>query len=116
MRTLLLATVVCCAPSLPAQSTDIKPVLKVFMDNMPSDLDRSLRDEFSKQMEGKIVIVLAEKDADATITSFNMVNKDRKVLLWSDDDRNLMSGAMKPGGERKAAERFVSKLKKEIYK
>jgi len=106
----------CCAPLLPAQSTDAKSALKVFIEKMPNDLDRYLRAEFSKQMEGRIVIVLAEKDADATITRLSVLNKDQKVLLWSDEegDRNLMSGAMKPGGERKAAEQFVSKVKKEV--
>lgn len=67
-------------------------------------------------MDGRIVIVPAEKDADATITSLSVVNNDSKVLLWSDEsgDRSLLSGVMKPGAERKVAERFVSKLKKEI--
>jgi hypothetical protein len=99
-----------------AQSTDLKPVLRVFIDKMPNDVDRCLRAEFSKQMEGRIVIVAAEKDADATITSLSMVNKDGSVLLWSDElgERNLLSSPMKPGGERKSAERFVSKLKREI--
>ncbi len=113
-----MAMAFCCVPLLPAQSMAAKPALKVFIDKMPNDLDRYLRSEFSKQMEGRIVIVLAEKDADATITSLSVVNKDRKVLLWSDDagDRNLMSSAVKPGGERRVAEQFVSKLKKEIAK
>ena len=118
MRSLAMAMAFCCVPLLPAQSMAAKPALKVFIDKMPNDLDRYLRSEFSKQMEGRIVIVLAEKDADATITSLSVVNKDRKVLLWSDDagDRNLMSSAVKPGGERRVAEQFVSKLKKEIAK
>jgi hypothetical protein len=116
MRTLLAAMVSCCVPFLLAQSPDLKPVVKVFIDKMPNDVDRCLRAEFSKQREGRIVIVSTEKDADATITSLSMVNKDGNVLLWSDElgERNLLSGVMKPGGERKSAERFVSKLKREI--
>jgi hypothetical protein len=118
MRTLLAATVLCCAPLFPAQSTDLKPVLKVFIDKLPNDLDRSLRAEFSKQMDGRIVIVLAEKDADATITTLSVLNQGGNVLLWSDEvgDRTLLSGVMKPGGERKLVERFVSKLKREVDK
>jgi hypothetical protein len=118
MKTLLAATVLCCVPLFPAQSTDPKPVLKVFIDKMPNDLDRCLRAEFSKQMEGRVVIVLAEKDADATITAFSMVNKDRSVLLWSDEleGRDVMSSVMKPGEEPRLVERFVSKLKREVDK
>jgi hypothetical protein len=118
MKTLLVATVLCCVPLFPAQSTDPKPVLKVFIDKMPNDLDRCLRAEFSKQMEGRIVIVLAEKDADATITAFSMLSKDGNVLLWSDEvgGRDVFSGVMKPGEECKFIERFVSKLKREIDK
>jgi len=118
MRTLLAATVLCCLPLFPAQSMGPKPVLKVFIDKMPNDLDRCLRAEFSKQMEGRIVIVLAEKDADATVTAFSMLNKDGNVLLWSDDEggRDLFSGVMRPGEESRAVERFVSKLKRQVDK
>jgi hypothetical protein len=94
-------------------------------------------------MKGRIVVVLDEA-ADASITgvseeengtgakitgrylglhdiataSLSMVDKDRKVLLWSDEagDRSLMFGVMSRGGERKVAERLVSKLKKVIDK
>src|SRR5580658_3520085 len=101
MKTLLAAKVLCCVPLFPAQSTDPKPVLKVFIDKMPNDLDRCLRAEFSKQMEGRVVIVLVEKDADATIIAFSMLNKDGSVLLWSDEvgGRDVFSGLMKPGEE-----------------
>jgi hypothetical protein len=117
-RTLLAATVLCCVPLYPAQSADLKPVLKVFIDKLPNDLDRSLRAEFSKQMDGRIVIVPAEKDADATITTLSVLNQGGNVLLWSDEvsDRTLLSGVLKPGDERKLVERFVSKLKKEVDK
>jgi hypothetical protein len=118
MKTLLAATVLFCVPLFPAQSTDLKPVLKVYIDKMPNDLDQCLRAEFSKQMEGRIAFVPAEKDADATITAFSMMNKDGNVLLWSDDlkGRDLMSDVMKPGEERKFVERFVSKLKRLVDK
>lgn len=117
MRTLLAVAVLCCAPFLTAHPADLKSTLKIFIQKMPNDLDQYLRAEFSKQMEGKIVIVPAEKDADATITSLSMVNKDQKVLLWSDDAGDKMiTYHVKPGGERKVAERLVTKLRKEIDK
>ena len=117
MRTLLAAAILCCAPFLTAQPADLKSVLKIFIDKMPNDLAQYLGAEFSKQMKGRIVIVIAEKDADATVTSLSMVNKDQKVLLWSDDagDKMILF-KIKPGGEGKVAGRLVSKLKKEIDK
>jgi|SRR5271165_1938198 len=117
MRTLLAVTVLCCAPLLTGQSAELQPVLKIFINKMPNDLDQYLGAEFSKQMKGRIVIVLAEKDADATISSLSMVKKDQRVLLWSDDaEDKMILFKVKPGGESKVAERLVSKLRKEIDK
>lgn len=117
MRILLAATVLCCAPFLSAQSQHIQPVLKIFIEKMPNGLDQYLGAEFSKQMNGRIAIVLTNQGADATITSLSMVNKEQKVLLWSDDAGDKMiQYRVVPGGERKAAERLVSKLRKEINK
>ncbi len=144
MRSLLALAALCCVPFLSAQVTDLSSVHKIFIDKMPNDLDQYLRAEFSKQMKGRVVIALDEKDADAIITgvseeekgtgakitgryfglhdiataSLSMVDKDRKVLLWSDEagDRSLMFSVMHRGGERKVAERLVSKLKKAMGK
>ncbi len=117
MRILLAATVLCCAPFLSAQSPHIQPVLKIFIDKMPNGLDQYLGAEFSKQMKGRIAIVLTDKGADATLSSLSMVNKDHRVLLWSDDAGDKMiTYRVAPGGERKAAEHLVSKLRKEIDK
>jgi hypothetical protein len=119
---------------------DLKSVHKIYIDKLPNDLDQYLRAEFSKQMKGKIVVVLDEKDSDAILTgvseeekgtgakitgrylglhdiataSLSLVDKDRKVILWSDEagDRSLMFSVMRRGGERKVAERLVEKLKK----
>jgi hypothetical protein len=43
-----------------------------------------------------------------------MVDKERKQILWSDEagDRSLFFSVAHRGGERKVAERLVSKLKK----
>jgi hypothetical protein len=123
-----------------AQASDLSGVHKIFIDKLPNDLDQYLRAEFVKQMRGKVTIVLDEKDADGIITgvsaeekgtgakitgrylglhdlataSLSLVDKDRKTLLWSDEagDRSLLFGVMKRGGERKVAERLVTKLKK----
>jgi hypothetical protein len=136
----LLALAVISMASAQAQIPDLKSVRKIFIDKMPNDLDQYLRAEFVKQLKGKITIVLDEKDADAILTgvseeekgtgakitgrylglhdiatgTVSLVDKDRKALLWSDEagDRSLMFGVMKRGGERKVAERLVSKYKK----
>ncbi len=123
-----------------AQTPDLKSIHKIFIDKMPNDLDLYLRAEFFKQMKGKVSIVLDEKDADAILSgiseekkgtgaqitgrylglhdnatgSLSMLDKERKAILWADEagDRSLMFGVMKRGGERKVADRLVSKLKK----
>lgn len=137
----LFVSFVLCAGYICAQNTpDLRSVHKVFVDKLPNDLDQYLRAEFSKQLSGKVTVVLNEKDADGIITgvseeekgtgakitgrylglhdiataSLSMVDRDRKVILWSDEagDRSLMFGAVRRGGERKVAERLVKKLKK----
>jgi hypothetical protein len=140
MRTLIAIAALSFASFLAAQSVELKAVHKIFIDKMPNDLDQYLRAEFSKQMRGKITIVLDEKDADAVLTgvseeekgtgakitgrylglhdnatgSLSMVDKERKVILWSDEagDRSLMFSIVRRGGERKVAERLVEKLRK----
>jgi hypothetical protein len=123
-----------------AQTSDLRSVRKIYIDKLPNDLDQYLRAEFFKQMKGSIQIVVEEKDADAILTgvseektgtgaqitgrylglhdnatgSLSMLDKDRKAILWADEagDRSLLFGVVKRGGERKVAERLVSKLKK----
>ena len=123
-----------------APVTDLRSVHKIFIDKMPNDLDQYLRAEFSKQMRGRVVVVLDAKDADAILTgvseeekgtgakitgkylglhdvatgTVSLLDHDGKVLLWSEEagDRSLLFGAMKRGGERKVADRLVGKLKK----
>ena len=140
MKTCLLFAALCFAPLAVAQTPELKSIHKIFIDKMPNDLDQYLRAEFVKQLKTKITIVLDEKDADAILTgvseeekgtgakitgrylglhdiatgTVSLVDKDRKNLLWSDEagDRSLMFGVMKRGGERKVAERLVSKFKK----
>jgi hypothetical protein len=139
MRT-LLAIAMAVSPLACVQAQDLKAIHKIYIDKLPNDLDQYLRAEFFKQMKGKVVIVLEEKDADGILTgvseekkgtgaqitgrylglhdnatgSLSMVDKERKTILWADEagDRSLMFGVMKRGGERKVAERLVGKLKK----
>jgi hypothetical protein len=118
----------------------LRSVRKVFIEKMPNDLDQYLRAEISKQCNGRLTVVLDKSDADgilagvseeekgtgAKITgrylglhdiatgSVSLLDKEGKVILWANEagDRSLLFGAMKRGGERKVAERLISKLKK----
>ena len=125
-----------------AQAPDLRSVHKIYIDKMPNDLDQYLRSELFKQMKGRIQIVLDEKDAEGILTgvsdekkgtgaqitgrylglhdnatgSVSLVDRERKTILWADEagDRSLMFGVMRRGGERKVADRLVSKLKKSM--
>ena len=123
-----------------AQTPDLRSVHKIYIDKLANDLDQYLRAEFFKQMKGKVSIVLEEKDADGILTgiseeekgtgakitgryfglhdiatgSLSMLDKERKQIMWADEagDRSLIFSVAHRGGERKVAERLVSKLKK----
>lgn len=126
-----------------AQTLDLRSVHKIFIDKLPNDLDQYLRAEFSKQLKGKVVVVLDEKDADGILTgvseeekgtgakitgryfglhdlataSLSLLDKERKTILWADEagDRSLLFSVAHRGGERKVAERLVEKLKKAMH-
>lgn len=129
------------AGALFAQATpSLHDVHKVYIEKMPNDLDQYLRAEISKQFKGSLTVVLDKNDADAVLTGIDeekkgtgaeitgrylglhdnatgtvsMVDKAGKTILWTDEagDRSLWFGAMKRGGQRKVADRLVSKLKK----
>ena len=118
----------------------LRSVRKVFIEKMPNDLDQYLRAEISKQCNGRVTVVLDKSEADGILAGVSeeekgtgaqiagrhpglhdiatgcvsLLDKEGKVILWSDEagDRSLLFGVMKRGGERKVAERLVSKLKK----
>ena len=115
-------------------------IRKVYIEKMPNDLDQYLRAEFSKQLRGRVTVVLKKEDADGIITGINeeqkgtgakitgrylglhdtangtisLLDKTESNILWSDEagDRNLFFGIAHRGGERKVADRLVNKLKK----
>lgn len=139
MKTLVLA-LLCAVTAFPQAVPTLASVRKVYIDKLPNNLDQYLRAEFSKQMGGRMAVVLDEKDADAILTgvteeekgtgskitgrylglhdtataSISLVDKNRKTLIWSDEagDRSLLFGIARRGGERKVADRIVKKLKK----
>jgi hypothetical protein len=120
----------------------IGSIHRVFIEKMDNDLDQYIRAEFSKQLKGRMQVVLDREQADgflvgvgeeqkgtgAKITgrylglhdvatgTVSLLDKSGKLILWSDEagDRNLWLGAMARGGQRKVADRLVHKLKKAI--
>ena len=140
-----LAAALFCAFLLPAQTvTSLAGVRKIFIDKMENNLDQYLRAEFMKKMKNRITIVLDKADCDAILTgvteekkgtgaqitgrylglhdnatgTVSLLDKEGKTILWSDEagDRSLLFGVMKRGGERKVADRLVTKLKKAMDK
>ncbi|MEZ5401576.1 MAG: hypothetical protein R2729_18025 [Bryobacteraceae bacterium] len=137
---ILLASLLVLAPAV--AQTDLSSIRKIYVEKMSNDLDQYIRAEFTKQMKGKVVIVLEKSEADAILTGVSdekkgtgaaitgrylglhdnasaavtLVDRTEKQVLWSDEagDRSLLFGAMKRGGQRKVADRIVSKLKKAL--
>jgi len=131
---------ICVALAFSQSTPDLKAIHKVFIEPMENGLDQYLRAEFSKQLKGKVAVVLKKEDADGIITGINeeqkgtaakitgrylglhdtvtgtisLLDKTESEILWSDEagDRNLFFGIAHRGGERKLAERLVGKLKK----
>lgn len=131
-------TLVCAAIGQPTPS--LHSVKKIYIEKMPNDLDQYLRAEISKQFKGSVTVVLDKQDADGILTgideektgtgaqitgrylglhdnatgTISLLDKEGKTILWTDEagDRSLVFGVMKRGGQRKVADRLISKLKK----
>lgn len=129
---------------LSGQNTDLRSIRKVYVEKMDNNLDMYIRAEFTKQFKGSVQVVLDAKDADAILAgvgeeqkgtgakvtgrylglhdvatgTVSLLDREGKVILWSGEagDRNLWLGAMSRGGQRKVADRLVSKLKKAMGK
>lgn len=144
MRTLAILGIVGLFAPAPvrAQEPDLNTVRRLFVDAMPNDLDQYIRAEITKQLAGRLVIVLNKADADAVLTgtsaertgtgaaitgrylglhdnatgSVSLVDRGETVVLWSSEagDRSLLFGIAKRGGPRKVADRLVHDLKKAL--
>ena len=127
----------------PARASDLirlQDIRKVFIEPMASDLDQYIRAEITKQLNGRLVVVLHRDGADAILrgaaenrtgvgaaitgrylglhdnasASVSLVDRAETVVLWASEagDRSLMFGVMARGGQRKVADRLVKNLKK----
>jgi hypothetical protein len=141
----IVAIVVAGGGSITAEDLpSLKGIKRLYIEKMANDLDQYINAEITKQMKGRVVVVLDKADADgilrgvgderkgtgAAITgrylglhdnatgSISLIDKNEKIVLWSDEagDRSLMFGAMKRGGPRKVADRLVGNLKKALEK
>jgi hypothetical protein len=120
----------------------LKAIRKVYIEKMPNDLDQYISAEITKQMRGRVVVVLQKEDADAILRgvgehktgvgaavtgrylglhdtatgAVSLVDKGEKQVIWSSEagDRSFWKGPMARGGPRKVAERLVHDLKKTI--
>ena len=127
-----------------ADEVTLKGVRKIFVEKMPNDLDQYINAEITKQLAGRVSVVLKKEDADAILRgtgesktgvgaaitgrylglhdnatgSISLVDKGESVIIWSGEagDRNMWAGPLSRGGPRKVADRLVHDLKKAIEK
>ena len=125
-----------------AAQGSLRDVHKVFVEKMPNDLDQYITAEITKQLAGRVIVVVRQEDADGVIRgtsemktgvgaaitgralglhdtatgSIALVDKDERTIIWSGEagDRNMWVGAMARSGPRKVADRLVHDLKKAL--
>jgi hypothetical protein len=133
------------APRVPrpvAENVSMKSVRRIFIEPMPGDLDQYISAEITKELKGRVVVVLDKANADAIMrgvgenksgvgaaitgrylglhdnstASITLVDRDETMVLWASEagDRSLMWGALARGGQRKVADRLVNNLKKAL--
>lgn len=132
------------APRAPRPVADgsLKSVRRIFIEPMPGDLDQYISAEITKELKGRVVVVLDKANADAIMrgvgenktgvgaaitgrylglhdnstASITLVDSNETAVLWASEagDRSLMWGALARGGQRKVADRLVNNLKKAL--
>jgi len=114
-------------PATPATASNIasiRDVKKLFIEKMPNDLDEYIKAEISRQMPGRVLVVLRVEDADAIMKGTATERKGSVTItdvrgtadLWVGEagDKGLYLTKVH-GGEKKVAERLVSGLKKAMF-
>jgi hypothetical protein len=132
------------APRVPKPVADVslKNVRRIFIEPMPGDLNDYISAEITKELKGRVIVVLDKANADAIMrgvgenksgvgaaitgrylglhdnstASITLVDPNETVVLWASEagDRSLMWGALARGGQRKVADRLVNNLKKAL--
>jgi hypothetical protein len=112
------------APAKPSAIASIRDVKKLYIEKMPNDLDEYIKAELSRQMPGRVLVVLRVDDADAIMRGTATDRKGSVTItdvrgtadLWVGEagDKGLYLTKVH-GGEKKVAERLVSGLKKAMF-
>ena len=120
----------------------LKNVHRIFIEPMPGDLNEYISAEITKELKGRVVVVLDKANADAIMrgvgenksgvgaaitgrylglhdnstASITLIDPNETVVMWASEagDRSLMWGALARGGQRKVADRLVNNLKKAL--
>jgi hypothetical protein len=137
------AVLISSARQKPTRAVELESIRRIFIDSMPNDLDQYLRAEITKQMNGEVIVVLKESDADAILTgvseeqkgaaaqvtgkylglhdtttgSVSLLDRGRTEVLWASEagDRSLWKGPLLArDGPRKVADRLIHNLKKAL--
>ena len=113
---------------------------KIFIAPMQGDLHPFIAAEIIKQ-KVPVVVVTEEKDAEYILTgasikgddkwyhtvfggkdknegSVQLISVKEKTLVWAGEagDRSMWWGGLKRGGQRKVADRIVSRMKDDLFK
>jgi hypothetical protein len=109
------------APANVSSVSSIRDVKKLYIEKMSNDLDEYIKAEISRQMPGRLLVVLNSEDADAIMKGSATENKGSVTItdvrgtadLWVGEagDKGLYLTKIHGGG-KKVAERLVSGLKK----
>jgi hypothetical protein len=124
------------AMALPAGTESLKAVRRIYLSNLDPKFQEYLRLEFTRQFHGEVEVVLDRHIADAVLSGrtesqpstrsktgrrlglddvnvgvVDMLDRDGKVVLWTEraGDRNAPFGEV---GDEKVAARLVKKLKR----
>jgi len=125
MKQLIAALIL--AASLFAQSAaPLSNIKKIYVEQMPNNLNQYLTSELSKQVHGHLTVVLQASGADAIMKGVNigaqdttsatvqLVDPNGEKVLWSGTagDRSAKFLDLKHGGEEKIAAHLVSQRHK----
>ncbi|HKQ08272.1 MAG TPA: hypothetical protein VJ464_24315 [Blastocatellia bacterium] len=138
-RTMLFVWAICLLASLTFAQSKVPANSKVYISKMEGGLDGFIATEILKK-KLPITIVTEDKDADFILVGTSIKADDKwyhtvfggkdknegnvqllsvkdKTLVWAGEagDRSLMWGSLRRGGQRKVADRIVSKMKKDLF-
>jgi hypothetical protein len=136
---LLASAALCIAGDIPA-SSKIPAGSKVFIAPMDGNLNGFIAPEIVKK-KLPLVVVMDEKDADFILTgasikaddkwyntvfggkdknegNVQLVSVKERQMIWAGEagDRSLWWGGLRRGGQRKVADRIVSRMRDELFR